>query len=457
MRMPNSRQLSEEQLDIFEDAPIDGSILVTGPPGTGKTVIAFLRAQTLAKKNQDVVVLMYNRVLRRYAENVASEIEGSVDSKTMHSWLPEWWRSHRITQDEGLKTFFIDGNRVYVNCPIEEKEELKKLRGYGWDKNRKNPFTNKRGMWYVWQSHYNSDPEKYSKWTGASYEPPEPERWSYDWLTMRDQYLEVEDEQLNDWGHLIIDEAQDFEPEMYMFLRMASKQLDQGGLTILADENQRLEESRHSSLQDIRSALKILQDREFKLTKNFRNTEQIARVASHFYVGLESGVPDLPDRQGNKPVLISTVNSEQQIKNICGYLRYRGALEVGVIVDSDEERSYFCEKLSESLSTYTVQTYTSEKYWESESLTFDTQGVVTVLHRKSCKGLEFDVVFVPQLHKFAVEDVDITTFKMNMYVICSRARNDLFFLSNGGTSSNPEFFRHFPARDSGLIEYREQH
>lgn len=28
MRMPNARQISEEQQDIFEDAPIDGSILV---------------------------------------------------------------------------------------------------------------------------------------------------------------------------------------------------------------------------------------------------------------------------------------------------------------------------------------------------------------------------------------------------------------------------------------------
>ena len=31
-----------------------------------------------------------------------------------------------------------------------------------------------------------------------------------------------------------------------------------------------------------------------------------------------------------------------------------------------------------------------------------------------------------------------------------------FFLSNGGNGSNPEFFKHFPDRNSGLIEYREQ-
>ena len=70
MRMPNARDMSDEQQDIFEDAPLDGRVLVTGPPGTGKTVIAFLRAMLLAKENKKVDVIMYNRVLKRFAQNV---------------------------------------------------------------------------------------------------------------------------------------------------------------------------------------------------------------------------------------------------------------------------------------------------------------------------------------------------------------------------------------------------
>lgn len=457
MRLPNARQISEEQQDIFEDAPMDGSILVSGPPGTGKTVIAFLRAHLLAKKKQDVTVLMFNRVLRRYTENVAEDSESSVHSKTMHSWFPDWWRAHCIRNPEVENTLLIEEDRAYVNCSFEQKDQLKKAGGK-WESKMHNLFTNRKGMWYVPLERYNAEPETYRQWTGSSYEPPEIERWHYNWQNIQDMYFDLEEEEMIDWGHLIIDEAQDLEPEFYVFLRMAARQMENGALTILADENQRLEEHRHSSLAQIRESLKLINkpDREFKLTKNFRNTKQIAKVARHFYVGLETGVPDLPDREGNKPLLIIKHNTDQQIEYICNYLQHRGALEVGIILDRDSDREYFDKRLSELLENYRVQTYSSRDPGGSEKLVFDQQGVVTVLHRKSCKGLEFDVIFVPQLQGFSVEDTDLATFKMNLYVICSRARSELIFLCNGGEDSNPNFFKHFPNRESGLIDYREQ-
>ncbi len=43
MKLPNSTQMSKEQKDIYLNSPLTGNILISGAPGTGKTVIAFLR------------------------------------------------------------------------------------------------------------------------------------------------------------------------------------------------------------------------------------------------------------------------------------------------------------------------------------------------------------------------------------------------------------------------------
>jgi KaiC/GvpD/RAD55 family RecA-like ATPase len=44
---------------------LDKPIVVTGPPGTGKTVIAFYRAENAAKAGQRPQVVMFNNVLQR--------------------------------------------------------------------------------------------------------------------------------------------------------------------------------------------------------------------------------------------------------------------------------------------------------------------------------------------------------------------------------------------------------
>ena len=60
---------------------------------------------------------------------------------------------------------------------------------------------------------------------------------------------------------------------------------------------------------------------------------------------------------------------------------------------------------------------------------FDTGGVITVLCYASAKGLEFDHVFLPELHNLPLnQDDDKDVERMNMYVMTSRARNGLTLL-----------------------------
>lgn len=438
MKMPNSRQISEEQEDVYEEAPMDGSVIVIGPPGTGKTVIAFLRAQALHRRKKSPQVLMYNKVLQKYTENAGAEDD--VSSNTLLSWTYGWWKAH------GIKSFSDSDDKVFLDCPYDDKDEAKAL-GARWDRSKK--------KWYVDGQVVKENSDEFARWLDTV--PPKLADYQYDWEAM--QEAAAERGEMNDWGHLIIDEAQDFPNEMFRFLRFVARRLNNGGLTILADENQRLQED-NSNIEQIHKGLGIKIDdasRSFKLTENFRNTRQIAELASTFYVGLSSGRPNLPKRQGSKPELVKTDSMVAQVEYIVRILSNRAVGEVGVFTQNDSMRKKFYDLLRHRLQgQYDVQTYSSkdDANHGAERLVFDRSGMLTVINRHSCKGLEFDVVFIPELQAINIDGSDLDVFRMNMYVMCSRARESVYMLYSSTSENAPEVLQHLPNEQSGLLEYK---
>ena len=81
--------------------------------------------------------------------------------------------------------------------------------------------------------------------------------------------------------------------------------------SIMADENQALNVDENSTIDDIRHGLSTTDCfgsfKESKLTKNYRNTKEIAAFAEKFYVGNQTEKADSSQcRSGVKPKLFGT-------------------------------------------------------------------------------------------------------------------------------------------------------
>lgn len=85
MKLPSFTELTEEQKGVFLQDPLK-SILVVGPPGTGKTSCALWKAQILAANyGLNVVVVTRNRMLAALAVQISKDHGGApVNSLTMH-------------------------------------------------------------------------------------------------------------------------------------------------------------------------------------------------------------------------------------------------------------------------------------------------------------------------------------------------------------------------------------
>jgi superfamily I DNA/RNA helicase len=83
MKLPAFSELIEEQMQIYE-YPLDKSLFVIGPPGSGKTTLAIQRARLIVEASRHTTVITYNRMLRRL---ISLTTDNNVDARTMQSFV----------------------------------------------------------------------------------------------------------------------------------------------------------------------------------------------------------------------------------------------------------------------------------------------------------------------------------------------------------------------------------
>jgi len=446
IEMPSYLKLSEEQKDIIDFAG-DGNMLIEGPPGSGKTVVALWRGSIVAKglneeegADIDVTVLMYNNVLQKYTDTWNTEDRHlNLKVKAHRSWFCRKYKqvcgknapqissvdNGDASNDDELRK----AKRIDLDCPFEEKD-LAKDRGAWFD------FKGSR-VWWITGTTYSEDPGFWKQWMGSSYAPLD---WTKFFQDFREKGASL--------GQLIIDEGQDFSPDFYDFLaHMSLLHKDNPAnccITICADENQRINPGKNSTLREIRG--RLFRGREsdiFPLTKNYRNTRQIALLARQFYESLPTGVPELPKSSGDggKPKATSHPDLKAQAKHIFMYMKNRSKDSALVLSATKKETVEICNELcnlcvsDQQLNAFGYASGKGNKGYlhiDPEKFNVHQKGSIVCLCSQSMKGLESDHVFVVNAHSnFSAGSGDYENENMSLYVMCSRARMRLELLYSG--------------------------
>jgi len=371
---PSSADLSREQQAIYSEH-LDKALLIIGPPGTGKTVMAIMRAQRMREQNNETArILMHNNTLREFTHSQAKDIE----VETMQRYLK---KKYNLT----------------------------------------NRDLNHTGQYeFPWINLY----------------------------TTTKHHLNVDELKKVFPRQIIIDEGQDFPMELWEILSEIWIKLRKENInfvpSVMADENQRLNQEANSNIDDIRNGLGLYTDcfdsfKESSLTKNYRNTQQIAAFAKHFYVGNQTETPSSEDcRSGSKPILFfhKSSNHDVLIERVLQYKINNPNKTVGVLVAQNASRNRVQTiglrlqgEVKKRNLPINVQYYISNSKLPLKELNFDTTNTITVLTKQSSKGLEFDCVFVPSLNDIEYSDQGFL-YSMDLYVVFHRARDQLFLGSN---------------------------
>ena len=132
--LPGIDQLNKDQDEALA-LPLEGQHLVVGGPGTGKSVVALLRARRLATHKKKYRVLVYNHLLNGSNTHLFGMKE-PLESKTWDRWFRDMYKH---VYGEPVPTFDPEGRSDYRALDWETIESRVEIR-----EGHKPPFTDRQ-------------------------------------------------------------------------------------------------------------------------------------------------------------------------------------------------------------------------------------------------------------------------------------------------------------------------
>ena len=382
--LPNKTTMEQ---DFALDLPEEGLHLLVGGPGTGKSVIALLRASRLARKEKRHCFLAFNKLLvhssRSLDRNTQKSHVKAINTDTWIHWFRSTWRLL-------LGSTCPDLGEPYEIDWLSVRQQLDSAQEIG--------------------------------------DPPEKHLVIDEGQDMPLEFYEA----VVDFGFENIFVVADFNQVL-----KTGKNANYPDLctSLLKQPN-----SKFSAAADSQSEFT---DRHVvQLAYNHRNSYPVARLSREFYsVAPQNLPPDLPpqSRTAEVPVLEVYDGSAQGFEKIANRIVLTAIDDptklIGILCPNNQVRKSYEDEirrvsLSANNSPPRIESYSSD----AAALPDFSIGGIMLLNAQACKGLEFDYVIIADIDQFNYWPGIAAEQKMLFYVMVSRAITRVIFIQNGANS-----------------------
>lgn len=450
----------------------EGPILVKGGPGTGKSTLAIYRAQKLLELGyRPLLFTTYTNALVTYSRQLLEQLLGrspeaagvnvtTVDSLTYQYHVRRWGKPNFVKQPQALEYLeaALESTPIPAKNAFDRQVRRQNLQQLGADY-LLSEFTDVIEAWGITTCQAYLDFDRSGRGMPLKSNMREAiwavyETWRdrlaanglLAWGQLRQNALEVAQQNDPPYQGLVVDEAQDLTPVALRFL--LSLVPDFRGVYLTADASQSIYH-RGFSWKQVHTNLKVA-GRTISLKRNYRNTRQILNASQQILVETNAGDPEgnqeMPSsHQGDLPTLLLTDDRDRQTHFIRDFLlaaakTYRLPLHGGAVLCPDNQTAQAIAKQLQELGL-------AAKHVSSRQIDLEAPHIkVLTLH--SAKGLEFPFVAVVGLESGRLphieedlpdseEETILNEQRRLLFVGCTRAMRALMV---SGSHQHPSLF-----------------
>lgn len=227
------------------------------------------------------------------------------------------------------------------------------------------------------------------------------------------------------YDEIIIDEAQDVEKDRYETIQEYAEIVSYG-----ADDQQSLWPERLTTERELEEIFP--NNRHYSLDENFRNTYEIMRFVRCVFPNrrIRQHLIDTllqKERTGPKPyvIIVKQDESKEHAAILEVINQFAGdSHNIGILVPFKSHVDRYSNMLSEAKVTHSW-------YYNEEGKEVGEIENVHITPFRSCKGIEFDTVVIPNFSrmKWYIENKDVVS-ENDYYVALTRTKRNLYLISD---------------------------